>query len=322
MVINICISPDDNYSKYAAATIASVLINAYDKDELFFYILDGDLSNDNKIKLKSLEAIKPCHIEFVKVNKEDFKIYKDIQTHSYVSISTYYRLKLAKMLPQISKIIYLDCDTIVCSSLSELFNTNIETKSAGGVLDVRVKHKKQWENTKYVNAGVLLFNLNNIRKNNIEDKYEQYAIKHTEQIKTGDQDIINFVLGNNIAILDDEWNVQVSGFMSRSSFTRKPKIIHYIGNQKPWIFGAVTFFKEKYFEALEYTPWAIDEREKFKWVTINKIITFLKFFKNRPFNLLRPKFWYTAYLTYLKKPSNNKRIEYNFEKLKIKNESL
>ena len=53
MVINICISPDDNYSKYAAATIASVLINAYDKDELFFYILDGDLSNDNKIKLNN-----------------------------------------------------------------------------------------------------------------------------------------------------------------------------------------------------------------------------------------------------------------------------
>ena len=247
-MINICIAPDNNYAKHAAATIASILINANNNEDFNFYILDGGLSDNNKQKLKYLESVKPCHIEFVRINEDDFSIYQGIQTHSYLSIAACYRLKLAKMLPQVSKIIYLDCDTIVCSSLSELFNINIKTKSAGGVLDVRVKHKKRWKNTNYVNSGVLLLNLDNIRKNNIEDKYEQYATEHPELIKTGDQDIINFVLGKSIAILDDEWNVQISGFMSRSTFTRKPKIIHYIGSQKPWMFGAVTFFKEKYFE--------------------------------------------------------------------------
>jgi len=299
-MINVCIAPDDNYARHAGAVIASILINADKNENLSFYILDGGLSDDNRQKLKCLESIRQCRIEFVKINAEDFEIYKNINTHSYITISAYYRLKLSKILPDVARIIYLDCDTIVCSSLSELYNYDLRDKYIGGVLDIRVKRKKKWKDKKYINSGVIVINLDKIRENNIEDMYAQYAVEHPDLIKTGDQDIINFVLGKNIRILDDGWNVQVSGFMNRSSFTRVPKIIHYIGNQKPWMFGAVTFFKEKYFKALEYTPWAIKQEERFKWITINKIITILKFFRNRPFSLFRPKFWHAVYLTYLK----------------------
>ena len=49
--INICLSTDDNYSKYAGVVICSILLNSKDSEILNFYILDGDISEDNKNKI-------------------------------------------------------------------------------------------------------------------------------------------------------------------------------------------------------------------------------------------------------------------------------
>ena len=46
--IDICLSCDDNYSKYAGVVVASVLKNAKPEDNLRIYILDGGISQENK----------------------------------------------------------------------------------------------------------------------------------------------------------------------------------------------------------------------------------------------------------------------------------
>ena len=92
--INICVSCDDNYSKYAGVLIASVLSNADRDDNLNIYILDGGISDEHKSEILSLKSIKDCNINFVKIDERMFKDYAKIKTHSYVTIPTYYRLKL------------------------------------------------------------------------------------------------------------------------------------------------------------------------------------------------------------------------------------
>ena len=300
-MINVCLSPDNNYCKHAGVVIASILSNANSSDELHFYILDSGLSDENKDNILKLKTLGNCEISFVKVDESKFDIYKDISTHSYLSIAAYYRLRLAELLPDIDRIIYLDCDTIVNTSLNELFNIDFEDNYTAGVLDVRVKHKKKWKNTSYVNSGVLVINLAKIRQDNIENAYFEYTKNNPDVIKTGDQDIINFVLKDKIKILPDEWNVQVSHFNSRTSYTRNPKIVHFIGCQKPWIFGANTFFKNLYFENLEKTPWKISEDETFKWKFLNPLYSGFNFIKHRPLFFIRPKFWKAFYYTFIKK---------------------
>ncbi len=304
MNINVCISCDNNYSIYAGVVIASILANAMESDVLHFYILDGNIDSENKAKILSLKSIKDCEITFVPVKEDDFNLYRDIVTHDYVSIATYYRLRLGALLPDVDKIIYLDCDTVVNTSLAELYDTNLENHYIAGVLDARVKHKKKWANTNYINGGVLVIDLKKVRNDDIEEKYYEYTKNNPDVIKTGDQDIINFVLKDKIKILSDEWNVQISNFNNRTSYTRHPKIIHYIGRQKPWLFGAVTFFKSCYFKNLQLTPWAIpadDSKENFKWKFLNPLYTGWRFFKNRPLFFIRPKFWRAFYYTFIKK---------------------
>lgn len=301
-MINICLSADNNYAPYAGVVIASVLKNSKPEDELCFYILDGGIEDINKQKLKSLVSIKSCGIHFVPVDQEKFDDYKKITTHSYVSLATYYRLKLSQLLnTDVERAIYLDCDIVVNDSLAELFNTDLEGNYIGGIMDIRVKYKPKWKNRTYINAGVLLIDLKKMRQDKIEKKFLEYTKENIENITAGDQDIINYTLDGKIKILDDLWNVQVSSFLSRSNFTKYPKIIHYIAKKKPWKFGSYSYFKEKYFEYLSYTPWAISEEEKFRWTVWNEICSILNFVIDKPLFLFRPKYWEAVFASILKR---------------------
>ena len=179
--INICVACDDNYAQYAGVTIASVLANADMSDDLTFYILDGGISDENKAKLLSLSKIKPCLIDLIKIDNEMFRDYFNIKTHDYISIPAYYRLKLPTLLPDVQRVIYLDCDVIVNTTLQELFNIEMENFIVAGVKDINKKILRK--NPEYINSGVVLMDLDNMRKFGIEDAFWNWTKKHYESIK-------------------------------------------------------------------------------------------------------------------------------------------
>lgn len=298
MEINICLACDDNYTKYAGVVIASILANANAADELHFFILDGNISKESKEKINQLKKIKDCRIDFVAVNEADFEDYKSINNHDYITIATYYRLKLAALLPQISKIIYLDCDVIVNSSLEELFKIPLGENILGGVTDIDVKIRNYCN---YINAGVLLIDLDNVRKYSIEQQYLDYTKANHKNIQLGDQGVINDVLKGRIKILDNTYNLQSECFIRRSSFIKNPVIVHYIGSKKPWHFGSWSYHKQLYFKYLQLTPWKLSQKELFYWTVLNKTASFISWYKHRPFFFLQKKFWKAAIMTFIYK---------------------
>lgn len=297
-MINVCLASDNNYAKYLGVTLASILVNAKAEDELCFYILDGGIEEDNKNKILSLKQIKNCEINFIKIDESLFEDYKKVKTHSYITLATYYRLKLSELLPFVDKIIYFDCDIVVNSSLDELFNADLNNYAIGGVLDINGKKVK--ENPLYINSGMIVFNLEYIRKNNIEEEFLDYAKENFDKIETGDQEIINEVLKNGrIKILNDTWNVQSANFISRSSYIKSPNVIHFICGCKPWHFGSFSCHKFLWFKYLELTPWKLREEEKNYWYKKNRIMSILYYLKKRPFFFLRPRFYKAFYYTYI-----------------------
>lgn len=286
--INICLSCDENYAQYAGVVIASILANSKADEDIFIYILDGNISELSKSKILSLKSIKDCSIEFVEVNEKDFEDYKNIPNHDYISISTYFRLKLATLLPEIDKIIYLDCDVIVCESLKELYNLNLGNNIFGGVLDIDLRLRN---NPKYVNAGVLLMDLTKVRQYGIENQFLEYTQKNWQNIQLGDQGVINDVLRDKILNIPEKFNVQSECYIRRSTFTKAPVIVHFIGGKKPWHYGSWSVHKDLYFRYLQMTPWKLSDNELFKWTTLNKFSSFMSWFKHRPFFYLQSKFW-------------------------------
>ena len=246
--INICFSSDNNYAKYMGTAICSILKNAGENDSYNFYILDGGISNETKEQISGLKTIKDFSIEYLTVNPDDFKSCPMTGYVNYITLPTYYRFKIASLLPNVDKILYLDGDIIVNSDIKELFDTDIENYYIGAIPEVFNHHHKErleiFGDNYYFNAGVLLINSKKWREDNIEEKLFTYALNPEREIVFQDQDILNEVLKYNIKYLPLKWNLQHDALFTEESYLyhkterneaiKAPKLIHYTHKLKPW----------------------------------------------------------------------------------------
>lgn len=247
MDIKICFAADDNYAVHMAVTIASILKNADHGDNLLFYVLDGGISDRSKDKISRLKKIKDFFIEYIDCGAFNSHGFQLLLPH--FSQTVYLRLRMADLLPNIDKIIYLDSDMVVCSSLKELFEEDTGEYFISAAEDIGYfwAHNAfgRKEEKFYANSGVMVINLKLWREHSIGEKLYKFAGTTKEKLHFGDQDVINSVLKDKIKPLNLKWNVQTSFFEFYNVLNhplkkeiikakKNPKIIHYITWKKPW----------------------------------------------------------------------------------------
>jgi lipopolysaccharide biosynthesis glycosyltransferase len=140
----------------------------------------------------------------------------------------------------VDKILYLDADILVQGDLSELWETELENYYAAGAADLyigMIDYKKEISFTKndlYINAGVILFNLNAIRQDNMQQKLLSTTKKLSEKVRFQDQDIINIVFKNKIKAVSDKFNFASDNMKKYPEQINLASILHYNGKGKPW----------------------------------------------------------------------------------------
>ena len=161
--MNIVYTLNDKFVPQVAAGICSVCENNTDFENITFYIISKEITDENKEKLTKLVKKYNRKIEIIELG--DIKKYIDFEfdTTGWNSI-VLARLVIDKLLPEtIDKILYLDGDTIVRGNLSELWNTDISEYILAASIEPTVdrERKKQLglEKLPYYNAGILLINL-------------------------------------------------------------------------------------------------------------------------------------------------------------------
>lgn len=261
--LNICYAVDENYIEQLIVSITSILKNANINDILNFYIMENGLTEEQKYCFNKLKKIQKFNINFIKIDKSDFikcpllkennENYKDY----HVTIPTYFRFNAPKYFPILNKILYLDCDVIIRTSLHELFDIDIENYSAMMVEDAsNATEKERLKINQYFNAGVMMINLNYWRQNNITNKLFEYAIEHKNEILWQDQDIINKVLNNKILSINKEWNYQYFLYeYSNAAELKNAKILHYAGRFKPWLMHFESSIYDIYYYYLSFTDY-------------------------------------------------------------------
>lgn len=250
--IKICMSFDDNYARHADVTINSLIRNSAPGQEIDFYIIcDARLSASNREKIRSAYAqnaevifhfltVSPGMLPALPLNRK------------YISLNTYYRLLMQRLLPTgVDKIIYLDSDVVVCQNVAELWETEMDgyclagVQDEGGVLQARRLHPLT--NPDYINAGVLLFNLREIN-HRFPDMFitcSEHYYRNRELITLQDQDILNITFKDSIKILPLKWNVSSRMFTFNelehrytqtqvSEAINAPALLHYTDSKKPW----------------------------------------------------------------------------------------
>lgn len=263
---------DNNYIPYCATTIASVIDNDQEEEITFHLFVDG-ISDVNRKSLQEwISGIEGKNIKFYELSEDDFRDFP--VGDAYINLTTYFRLVIQDKLPDIDKVIYLDCDTIVNGSLKELWNTEMGDYAVAGVRDrvndsIRLYNRLRYPmHDGYVNAGVLLINLKKWKEFHVFDRAKEIAKAMPEALKNHDQDIINILFHDNKQILPFRYNlleyylyVEEWLFLDRKYYPeiidacKNPAIIHFCMPQKPWHYECINPFKDLYYKYRKMTPW-------------------------------------------------------------------
>ena len=209
-VIHISYALDNNNFYPTLVSITSALENAKNFSYYNFYILISrnktKFTNKNKRNFKNLEKIyKNCKFFIIPINDKLFKYAKIIR----YPVATYYRLLLAELLPKVNKIIYLDGDTLILSDLTEMYNLKMNNTIVMGFLDSSYELAERFniKTFKYITAGVILINLELMRKENITEKLFKFMKKNTKLLRQEDQTIINIGLHGRIGFLPPKYGM-------------------------------------------------------------------------------------------------------------------
>ena len=139
-----------------------------------------------------------------------------------------------------SRVLYLDCDTIIMRDISKFFHTDLGDNDIGCVLD---KAHAGLFKRHYFNAGVMLMDLEKIRHDGLMVTSRELIA--TKKMKHPDQDAMNkiFSKAKKIAYFPRDYNEQRR--LSASTVIRHfaPQLVFFplphIINVKPWDYANV-----------------------------------------------------------------------------------
>lgn len=283
--MNIVYASNDNYAKHLAVSLYSLLDHNQDRTVIDIYILSMELSDRSKKRLNSVARSFRRRIQFIELGDLKKRFSHDVDTGGF-DISIMARLFVGEVLPKtVDRILYLDCDTVILNSLKNLWDRKLAPYMAAAVMEPTIYPKVKaliglGENDPYFNSGVLLIDLDRWRKENAQSLLLEFYKGMNGRLFAGDQDTINGALKGRIKALPPKYNFftnyryfryshlvrlsPVYGGYSRESFQKAkvhPAILHFMGDERPWIKGNFNHYRRAYNHYLKETPWRHSKKE-------------------------------------------------------------
>lgn len=252
---------DGHYSVWVGTAMQSIIDHTDSK--LCFHILhDETVSEENKRKLAQVAHQKGDVVEFYKIDHTEFECIKDC-TQTF-TIGCMFRCMLAELLPNLSKIIYLDADLFVNRDIKELWDVDIREYCLAGVVDEGVinfsipdilnEYPNIYRN-QYFNSGVLFMNLDKIReKGHLNELVVDFLVNNREATYP-DQDALNVLFHNKILYLDSSWNRFVSLHREDNKDNLDNAVFHFAGKNSLILYSQSKIDME-YFKTICRTPWS------------------------------------------------------------------
>lgn len=277
-VINVATALNRKYLRYTMVMLVSLCEN--NPDSVRVFLLNQELTEQDLQMFRDVLKKYGAQVEDLKVNRAMFPA--ELPYNGQWSIETYFRLLLQDILPDdVKRLIYLDGDIIVNRSLKEMYELDFEGMDLMAARDIGWSFVREKYNEKqkalidrvlqtghgYFNAGVLLMNIEELRKKYSFRTYLQAIERWDYQMYALDQDILNDVHATKAGYFDAEvYNLcaRVAHNQNKTYEDMKDTaIIHYTGF-KPWDSGNCHYDIEKlWWEYAKKTPFYQELLEEF-----------------------------------------------------------
>jgi len=241
-IVPIFFACDDKYYKFTAVTLRSIMENANKAYKYKIYVLNVDIKEETK--KRAYEEIKPgFELEFVDVSKYYDSIRDKLPIRDYYTKTTYFRLFIAEMFPELDKAIYIDSDIIVTGDISKFYETELGDNLVGAcseqamaqldVFGTYVEKNLGLNRDFYFNAGHILINCKLFREECVLEQFLNLLNVYECKV-TQDEDYLNIICNNRVKWIDNSWNVETFGELKILCKDADVNAIHYIMWGKPW----------------------------------------------------------------------------------------
>lgn len=249
--MNILVAINKKYVRQLNILLNSIKYS--NPDESFnIYILHRNLDKEDMENVTENLDLSKFKISDIKIPKCEIDKFPALEKRYPEEI--YFRLYASKYLPkEIDRVLYLDADTLVVNNLKEFYETDFESNFYVAATHIRkMLHKFNEirldikEDEPYINTGVLLINLKELRKIQIEKKVVDFIKSKKNRLLLPDQDVIVTLFGDKIKVVDElKYNLGERTWKLYNLNNPKNKItlkwirkntviIHYYGRNKPW----------------------------------------------------------------------------------------
>ena len=273
-MINIVIAINSRYTRYAYVMLTSLFLNNRQSD-ITVYVLQSDLTDENKNCLAELASTCGQHIEYIDVDITPYL--KRLPTSKIWTKEIYYRLLVGELLPKsLERLLYLDVDVIVHQSIEAFYEMDMQGMELAATDDAMIQGNFSAEQTalfadlgediRYFNSGMLLYDLKRIRENYSFANYCEAARRVDYKLTYPDQDLLNYVHCGKVLFVDNNrYNAFSQNVVLSNETLNSLVIVHYAG-RKPWSSNDTRYEMERlWWLYAKETPFYVEMMEEVFW---------------------------------------------------------
>ena len=281
--MDVMYASDDNYAEIMGVSILSLLQSNRDVQKIRIFIIEDAISEENKSRLTNM--VNEYERDVIFIQKPDIRnnLGVELKTLRW-SDSAFSRLFLKELFapyPDVHKLLYLDCDTLVVADLQDLWNTDISSYLGAACLECMSNlHKKiigAKKTDNYINTGMLLLNVDRCVKEDVQRQASDFLKKYKGKVEYVDQGVINGTVSNRFLLVDPRYNLTALAYdftYGEMQIYRKPQfgyseaewnkavsdpaVIHFTTSflsVRPWYEGSHHPYAATWKQIHDQSPW-------------------------------------------------------------------
>jgi lipopolysaccharide biosynthesis glycosyltransferase len=271
-----------------AVAVRSVAESSSQVERLHFHLFLADHTEPDWWKLEKSWTDLQCEFSFHKAGD----VLGDRSREK--GYGYWYRIWAGEVLPpDVSRVLYLDCDTLTYDDVTRLWEIDLSHQLAAVVEDAGAplhnfavnlaEHAPRFglsfsADQRYFNSGVLFINLDRWRSEGVAENLESIFQPHRGWAHSFDQDELNLLLRDRVKFISPAWNlIETLGVLADWKYAQfeqfgfpdyfeKPKIRHFAGGSKPEMFFSRSSVKRDYYAHLDRTHWSGQRSKWERWL--------------------------------------------------------
>ncbi len=270
--IPVFFAADEGCCPFLAVALQSLADNASGENLYSVKILHTDISDENRRRLAEYGRGN-IDIEFVDLGHYVPRVRERLRAGDQGFLTAYFKMFIPRLYPQYDRAVYLDSDVVILDDIADLYDMDLGDELVAAAPDDIIQFNEVFQTYaekvvgvadyhRYFNAGVMLMNLQQLRKFRFQEKFLLLMDRVRFQVSKY-QYYLKMNCKGRVKLIYRVWNRMP--LEDPKIKVEDVKLVHYNLAYKPWHFEDILYkeFFWMYAQETEYFDRIQEIRESY-----------------------------------------------------------